>query len=147
MASGDGFEIDTAGVSAFSASLRSEVDRSVVPASDRIKQSLLWHQPFGERSGSPAVQAASVRYYGQMRGAVEFLDNLIHNASSLAKAAEDAVVAYKTGDEISAAMMATILGSASTKTETAERAAARTEADTARSDLDSLAERHRSTGR
>jgi hypothetical protein len=147
VAGGDGFEIDTAGVRAFSANLQSEVDKTIAPASERIKQNLMWHAPFGERSGSPAVQAASVRYYGQMRGAVEFLDNLIHNASSLARAAEDAVAAYKAGDELSATTMAAIVGSAATRTQETERASVHTDAEAARADADSPAALHRNAGR
>lgn len=147
MAGGDGFKIDTAGVGEFSAKLQSEVDKDLVPRSDLIKQRLLWNPAFGERSGSPAVQAAATAYYEQMRAAVSFLDTLIHNASSFAVAANDAVAAYKAGDDVSALTMTQILGSASTKSRETELAEATAADEARRSERQSMADRHRGTRR
>lgn len=147
MAGGDGFKIDTAGVGEFSAKLQSEVDKDLVPRSDLIKQRLLWNPAFGERSGSPAVQAAAVTYYGQMRDAVALLDNLIHNANSVVKAAQDAVAAYKAGDALSAATMAQIIGGASTEMTNSEADAMRADNAAARAERDSLTDQHDQTRR
>jgi hypothetical protein len=125
VADGSGFEIDPAGVKAFGSQLKSDVDKDIAPTSERIKQNLLWYPVFGERSGSPAVQAAATKYVEQMRAGITLLDNLIHNATVMAQAAEDAVAAYKLGDELSAADMQLVIGGAATK---ADRAAAEAEA-------------------
>ncbi|GAA4247633.1 hypothetical protein [Dactylosporangium darangshiense] len=135
MAGGDGFKIDTAGVAEFNAQLQANVDKTIAPATERIRQAMMSYPVFGHRSGSPTVQAAATKYYGQMRDAVAFLDTLVHNTNTIIKATQDAVAAYRAGDDVSAAMMAQIIGSAATKTTNAEAEAARVEHDGALSDL------------
>ncbi|MET7398435.1 hypothetical protein ABZS66_33600 [Dactylosporangium sp. NPDC005572] len=118
----DGFELNPAGVRDFGTQLRTAVDRDVVPAADRIRGYLTWYPSFGARSGSPAVQAAALRYNTELNAALTFLDTLIHNAQVMARAAEDVVRAYETGDRLSAAKMQAILGGAATAATEAEEA-------------------------
>jgi hypothetical protein len=125
VATGDGITINPTGVEEFGTRLRAEVDKTIVPASDRIRQAMYAYPVFGQRSGSPAVQAAATRYYAQMRDAIAFLDDLIHNTNTMIEATRDAVAAYRAGDDVSAATMAQIVGGASAKTINAEREAAR----------------------
>src|SRR5687767_2760859 len=70
VATGDGITINPTGVEEFGTRLRAEVDKTIVPASDRIRQAMYAYPVFGQRSGSPAVQAAATRYYAQMRDAI-----------------------------------------------------------------------------
>ncbi|GGM32649.1 hypothetical protein ACFFX1_05110 [Dactylosporangium sucinum] len=123
----DGFEINPAGVRDFGTQLRSAVDREVIPAADRIRGYLTWYPSFGARSGSPAVQAAALRYNTELNAALTFLDTLIHNAQVMARAAEDVVKAYELGDQLSAAKMQTILGGAATAAAEAEEARVKAE--------------------
>ncbi|GAA0718639.1 hypothetical protein Drose_04955 [Dactylosporangium roseum] len=123
MGNGQGFEINTAGVMAFGAQLKSDVEKDMAPTSERIKQILTWYPAFGTRSGSPAVQAAAVKYNAQLNAAMTFLDTLIHNAGVMAQAAQDVVVAYRKGDELSAADIQVVLGGASARVAGAAQAA------------------------
>ncbi|MEV8513952.1 hypothetical protein [Dactylosporangium sp. NPDC051484] len=108
-------EINKAGVLDVGARLRDDADRDITPRSDRIKQLLMWHAVFGERSGSPVVQGAVNQYYGQMNTAIDFLDALIYNCDVLAQATRDIVAAYQHADTLSATDANTILLGASTK--------------------------------
>ncbi|WP_238010179.1 hypothetical protein KZZ52_05265 [Dactylosporangium sp. AC04546] len=118
----DGFELNPAGVRDFGTQLRAAVDRDVVPAADRIRGYLTWYPSFGGRSGSPAVQTAALRYNTELNAALTFLDTLIHNAHTLAEAAELVVQTYQRGDELSVADMQAVLGRASAAATNAETA-------------------------
>ena len=116
--------IDKAGVLDVSAHLQTTADRDIPPRTDRIRQQFMWHATFGERTGSPAVQAAATHYYAQMNAALDFLDALAYNVGVLAQATRDAVTAYEQADDLSAQDANAVLRGASTRVSQVEAATA-----------------------
>ncbi|MER7005185.1 hypothetical protein ABT297_19345 [Dactylosporangium sp. NPDC000555] len=116
-------EINKAGVLDVGERLRASADKGIPPRGDRIKQQLMWHSAFGERSGSPIVQQAATQYYDQMNRAIEFLDTLVYNVGVLAQATQDIVTAYDHADKLSAEDADVVMEGASAKVRDATAAA------------------------
>jgi hypothetical protein len=118
-------KIDKPGVLDVGAQLRATADNDVTPRGDRIKQDFMYHSVFGERSGSPTVQAAATQYFAQMRAAVDFLEGLAERVGVMAQAAQDVVAAYQHADTLSAHDVDAVINDAWTKVqvETATAAA------------------------
>ena len=105
-------KIDKAGVLDVSAQLRTNADNDITPTGDRVKQGFMYHSVFGERSGSPVVQAAVNQYFAQMRAAVDFLDGLAGHVGIMAQATQDVVAAYQHADTLSADQVDAVLANA-----------------------------------
>jgi len=111
-------KIDKAGVLDVSAQLRTNVDKDVSPHSDHIRQTFMHYSVFGQRSGSPVVQAAVNQYFAQLRAAVDFLDALTTEIDVMAQIAQDVVAAYAHADTLSADQIDALFSGASANVQT-----------------------------
>lgn len=126
-----GFQVDVAGVRAFGASLRGDLDNELWPAGESITATFQAGVCFGQRTASPSVQAAAVEYHRRLDEMVALMDTFLHNSEVMAQAATDVVRAYDQADSMSGTDLQRVIGEASQKVDAAAGAAqvARQEAE------------------
>lgn len=118
-----GFRVDLSGLHDFSARLRENLDWDLWPEGDAIGPVFQAGVPFGQRSGSAAVQQAAGDYHQRLGEILSLMDAFLHNSEVMVQTAQTVLTRYRDADDLAQLDLRTVI-SASSDAVTADEPAA-----------------------